>query len=63
MREKTCMTCKHSGMDMDMDPYCAHPEVLKRMPYGQSLASPSAPTRSGRECDEYKLWEIRNESV
>jgi hypothetical protein len=24
-------------MDMDMNPYCAHPKVLKRMPYGQAL--------------------------
>lgn len=37
-------------MDMDMEPYCVHPEVLKRMPYGQILSSIEAPTIKGKEC-------------
>lgn len=38
--EKNCRDCKHCGMDMDLDPYCAHPKVLKRVPYGQVLYLP-----------------------
>ena len=57
--EKSCNTCQYSGMDMDMEPYCAHPEVLKTMPHGQILSSLAAPTRPGRECEGLKLWELR----
>lgn len=32
-----CSTCKHCGMDMDMDPYCSHPDVLKIHQYGVSI--------------------------
>lgn len=59
--QKKCMDCKHSGMDMDMQPYCAHPEVCKRMPYGQILASLASPTRDGNECGpDRRLWEQRS---
>ena len=58
--DKKCVTCNHSGMDMDMDPYCAHPEILKISKYGISLSSKSAPTRPGGLCHEHKLWEIRS---
>lgn len=32
-----CSSCKHCGMDMDMDPYCGHPAVLKSYQYGVSI--------------------------
>ena len=35
--EKDCFKCEHCGMDMDMDPYCAHPEVTKKHKYGLVL--------------------------
>lgn len=56
MSERRCQECKFSGMDMDLDPYCANPEVLKRMPYGQTLCRPVP------ECPKEKnrpLWEPR----
>lgn len=60
MTDNKCDTCQYCGMDMDMDPYCSHPEVLKRMPYGQTLCSLDAPTRKGKECGpDRKLWKIR----
>jgi hypothetical protein len=58
-KERSCDQCKYCGMDMDMEPYCVHPQVLKRMPYGQILSSLAAPTRDGRECEGLKLWEAR----
>lgn len=57
--KKDCNNCRYSGMDMDMEPYCVHPEVRKRMPYGQILSSLAAPTQPGRECEGLKLWEPR----
>jgi len=39
MDQRICQNCDYSGMDMDMDPYCAHPEVLKKHPYGLVLHS------------------------
>ena len=35
--ERHCYGCKWSGMDMDMDPYCAQPKVLETSPYGRVL--------------------------
>lgn len=32
-----CSSCKHCGMDMDLDPYCAHPVVIKVHPYGLGI--------------------------
>jgi predicted metal-binding protein len=32
-----CSTCKHCGMDMDMDPFCTHSEVTKYHRYGLNL--------------------------
>jgi hypothetical protein len=37
--DRDCINCKHSGMDMDMDPYCAHPLVLEKYSYGLVLRS------------------------
>lgn len=36
LQVKHCTDCKHSGMDMDMGPYCAHPDVLKTNSFGSS---------------------------
>jgi len=32
-----CSTCRHCAMDMDMDPFCVHPEVKKYHPWGLNL--------------------------
>lgn len=37
--KKDCRDCDYSGMDMDMDPFCVHPNVLKEHPYGLVLHS------------------------
>ncbi len=37
MPDKRCFNCDHCGMDMDMDPYCAHPDVLKTNPHGSNV--------------------------
>lgn len=29
-----CGHCIHCGMDMDMEPYCAEPRILKGNPFG-----------------------------
>lgn len=34
---KRCFDCAHCGMDMDMDPYCAHPQVTVTAPHGISV--------------------------
>lgn len=63
MTKRECRDCKYCGMDMDMEPYCVHPEVLKRAPYGQILSSIAAPTVKGNECEpDLKLWEERENS-
>lgn len=57
MSEKNCRNCKWSGMDMDMDPYCIHPNVAKEHPYGLVLHNP----KIGKFCEREKLplWEPR----
>ncbi len=35
-KPRDCFDCQHCGMDMDMDPYCAHPDVLKTNPSGSN---------------------------
>lgn len=37
MSDKNCRDCKWAGMDMDMEPYCAHPQTLVTMPHGSNL--------------------------
>src|SRR5262245_23451339 len=32
--ERTCHTCKHRCMDMEMEPYCASPKVLEKHRWG-----------------------------
>lgn len=59
--ERRCHACRYCGMDMDMEPYCVHPEVLKRAKYGQILSSIAAPTAPGHECENKRLWEAREE--
>jgi hypothetical protein len=55
--KKRCSGCRHCGMDMDMDPYCAHPQTLVTMPYGSNLARRD-PARD--HCgEEMKSWEPR----
>jgi hypothetical protein len=53
--EKNCTTCGNRCMDMDMDPYCAAPEVLKSHPFG--LVLHSGPVEACKVGDEYTLWE------
>ncbi len=36
VRKNNCPTCRHAGWDPDGN-YCAAPEVLVRMPHGQSI--------------------------
>lgn len=44
-------------MDMDMEPFCAHPKTLLQMPYGSNLSRPSA---SRKHCGTLlKSWEER----
>ena len=40
INKKECYKCKYSGMDMDMDPYCFHPNTQINFPYGLVLKSP-----------------------
>ena len=35
--KNACRDCDHCGMDMDMDPYCAHPDVVKIHIHGLAL--------------------------
>jgi predicted metal-binding protein len=32
-----CSTCKHCSMDMEMDPFCTHPEVARYHRWGLNL--------------------------
>ena len=34
--DKSCFNCNYCGMDMDMDPYCVHPNVLRSNPFGSN---------------------------
>lgn len=34
--EKYCRDCAHCAMDMDMEPYCSHPDVLKTNSFGSN---------------------------
>lgn len=67
---RNCTECRYCGMDMDMDPYCAHPEVLKTNRWGSSVnVVRGAPLRGdderrrlsyyGRCGQEAKLFEPR----
>lgn len=40
-RKRECFNCDFCGMDMDMDPYCAHPKVLEKFPFGKALYNPN----------------------
>ncbi len=52
-----CSHCAYCGMDMDMDPYCAHPKVKKAHPYGLNI---NIATRDFCEKDgKLTLWETR----
>ena len=52
--KKSCFDCKYAGMDMDMEPYCDHPQTLVTMPYGSKL-SRRDPARD--HCgEEKKSW-------
>jgi len=42
-------------MDMDMDPYCAHPEVIKKHPWGLVINSAIRDFCT----EDLKLWEER----
>lgn len=35
--KRDCSTCLNRCMDMDLDPYCAADEVLKKHPFGLAL--------------------------
>ena len=53
-----CSGCKYCGMDMDMDPYCSHPNVLKKHPYG--LVIRTAITSFCLDGEKLSLWEKRD---
>jgi hypothetical protein len=55
--KRECRECRYSGMDMDLQPYCGHPAVLKRMPHGQVL------WQGIEECPgpSHPLWEARTD--
>lgn len=50
-----CAHCRHCGMDMDMDPYCAHPTVIARHKWGLDLAK----AIEWFCTPDLKLWEQR----
>lgn len=65
-----CEKCDFCGMDMDLEPYCVHPQVLKTNSYGSNCNV----VRGAKLCEgdtrlklphynlcgqEAKLWEIR----
>jgi hypothetical protein len=52
-----CSGCNFCGMDMDMDPYCVHPQVLKVHPWGVGLTT--ALNSFCRQGDKLTLWEKR----
>ena len=54
---EACSGCKHCGMDMDMEPFCAHPTVTAQHPYG--LVIGKAIERFCGEGNSLKLWEKR----
>jgi hypothetical protein len=35
--EDQCSSCAHCGMDMDLDPFCVHPAVVRKHIYGLNL--------------------------
>ena len=49
-----CGHCHYCGMDMDMDPYCVHPTVVKDNPYGLNISKALK-----LYCD-HKLWQERD---
>ncbi len=55
--DNNCHTCLHRCMDMGMDPYCSHPIVLKRMPYGRALYTGTPEECREPKSDDYRLWE------
>ena len=50
-----CSSCNFCGMDMDMDPYCVHPKVLKEHPHGYGINHAIKETCG----TDLKLWEKR----
>ena len=55
-----CSGCKHCGMDMDMDPFCTHPTVKAKHPYGLNIG-PAINGFCGKDgkMEELTLWEAR----
>lgn len=51
--------CAYCSLDMDMDFFCVHPNVLKNHPYGLYLRNVRKP---GGICEGGKLWEPRTEN-
>lgn len=49
---KSCTSCKHCGMDMDMEPYCVHPKVIAIGPYGINTNR----IRGTKQPDDAKNW-------
>ena len=50
-----CSSCRFCSMDMDMDPYCVHPKVLMKHPYGFGINGAIKETCGA----DLKLWEKR----
>ena len=38
LEPRGCGNCNHCGMDMTMDPYCAHPTVVKIHRHGLNIS-------------------------
>lgn len=58
MTEKSCDTCLHRCMDMDLDPYCYHPELGKTNRFGLILSRNRVEVCNGSEGEKpYLLWE------
>lgn len=51
--KRECNTCLNQCMDMDMEPYCAAPEIKVEWPIGKNLCR-GRPTECGPES---KLWQ------
>lgn len=56
-----CSGCKHCAMDMDMDPFCTHPNVIKKHPIGLNISS--AIKEFCLDGHDLSLWEKRETQV
>jgi hypothetical protein len=54
------LPCRYWGADMDMDPFCVHPEAMRRSPtfglYTRAMSAEGLCTHG--EKGGYQLWEL-----